>query len=344
MGAPTYAQLEKLAYEIYKRPLALFFLPVPPDEPKPRTEFRSLPQVELGRLSRDTTLLIRKGRAFQAALVELYGDRSPVAKPIWREIHVSHSHDVVSQATNLRSLLGVDIESVRLLPDADAGLKLWRRAIEKVGIHVFKESFEQKEYSGFCLWHPEFPVIVINNSTTKTRQVFSLIHELAHILFDKSGISRFDDVSINELPQADRIVERFCNALAAEVLLPSADFQSASRGFEPNRATDQQFADLANRYHVSRSVVLRRFLDRDEVSLDFYLAKDREWLEQRKEKSQGGSYYSTQGVYLSERFMQEVVSRYSRRLLTKAEAAEMIGVKPRNFEGIEDMVLRGNAA
>jgi transcriptional regulator with XRE-family HTH domain len=48
-GGPSYAQLERLAYEIYKRPLAIFFLPTPPDEPKPQTEFRSRPDADLAR-------------------------------------------------------------------------------------------------------------------------------------------------------------------------------------------------------------------------------------------------------------------------------------------------------
>jgi transcriptional regulator with XRE-family HTH domain len=55
-GGPSYyAQLERLAYELYKRPLAVFFLPSPPEEPKPRTEFRSLPDSDLSLLKRQTT-------------------------------------------------------------------------------------------------------------------------------------------------------------------------------------------------------------------------------------------------------------------------------------------------
>jgi Zn-dependent peptidase ImmA (M78 family) len=342
--APTYAQLETLAYEIYKRPLALFFVPAPPDEARPRTEFRTLPDADLGHLSREMTLLIRKARAFQTALIELYGVHNPVTTPIWRQVRVNSRGDVPQQADVVRQALGVSLDEVRRQPDADAALKLWRRAIERGGVHVFKESFKQREFSGFCLWHPEFPVILINNSTTKTRQVFSLLHEFAHLLCDRSGISRFDYQGIDELPQPDRVIERFCNALAGEVLVPAADFAVAARGFVPERATDAQFAALAERYHVSRSVVMRRFVERGQASMELYLAKDREWTDQRRESDGGGNYYATQGAYLSEQFLREVVSRYTRRLLTKTEAAEIIGVKPRNFDRFEDIVLRGAAA
>ena len=73
--SPSYAQLEKLAYSLYKRPLAIFFLPTPPIEPKPEVEFRALPDADLRRLRRETVLLIRRARAQQASLVELFGDR-----------------------------------------------------------------------------------------------------------------------------------------------------------------------------------------------------------------------------------------------------------------------------
>jgi Zn-dependent peptidase ImmA (M78 family)/DNA-binding transcriptional regulator YiaG len=342
--APTYSQLETLAYDIYKRPLALFFLPAHPDESRPRAEFRSLPDADLANISRETTLLIRKARAFQLALIELHGDRNPVPAPIWRQIHLDPRRDAPRQAAGIRELLDVKVDDIRKLPSADAALKDWRRAIERNGVHVFKDTFKQSEFSGFSLWHPEFPVILINNSTTKTRQIFSLMHELAHVLCDRNGISRFDDEGIENLPPADRAIERSCNALAAEILVPMKDLIAASRNVSPQNATDEQFGALAVRFHVSRSVILRRFVERGMVTVDFYLAKDREWAEQRRKGEPGGNYYATQGTYISEQFLREVVSRYARRQLTKAEAADLLGVKPRNFDRFEDLVLRGAAA
>jgi Zn-dependent peptidase ImmA (M78 family) len=169
------------------------------------------------------------------------------------------------------------------------------------------------------------------------------LHELAHVLCDRSGISRFDDRGIDQLQSSDRAVEYFCNSLASEILVPSSDFATVET-FDIARASDEQFALLAERYHVSRSVILRRFVERGQASIEFYLRKDKEWTEQRRDTEGGGNYYATQGVYLSEQFLREVVSRYTRRLLTKTEAAELIGVKVRNFDQFEDMVLRGAAA
>jgi Zn-dependent peptidase ImmA (M78 family) len=342
-GAPSYAQLERLAYEIYKRPLAIFFLPEPPDEPRPRTEFRSLPDADLNFLPRHTVLLIRKGHAFQSALNELYQGRNPAAHHLWREIALTTQQPIAAQAERVRELLDVSVDQIRAESEADDALKLWRRAIEAHGVFIFKDSFKQSEISGFCLRHDEFPVIVINNSTTKTRQVFSLMHELAHLLFNRNGISRFDNVGIEELPPQDREIEWFCNSIAAQILVPASDFAVAVRewGFDPRQANDEAFAVLAKRYYVSRSVILRRFLDQGRVSEAFYLEKDAEWAAQRGRGGTGGDYYNTQGAYLSERFLSDVVSNYARRIITKTEAAEMIGVKPRNFSTFQDLVLRG---
>jgi Zn-dependent peptidase ImmA (M78 family) len=92
---------------------------------------------------------------------------------------------------------------------------------------------------------------MINNSTTKTRQVFSLVHELAHVLLQRNAISAFDESRIEALPLQERNIERFCNAMAAEVLVPLADFRAQVRTLpgDLEQAGDDGFATLAKRYH-----------------------------------------------------------------------------------------------
>jgi transcriptional regulator with XRE-family HTH domain len=219
-AGPTYAQLEKLAYELYKRPLASFFLPAPPPEKPPEADFRALPDADLRQLQRSTVLLIRKARAYQSSLEELFAGRSPVAKPIWQKIALDPAKPVGPQAQAVRAALAVaDVDSPEWRRSNsndrdDAALKAWRKAIEAAGVFVFKDTFKQKEISGFCLEHPELPVVMINNSTTKTRQIFSLLHELAHILLGRQAISTFSDEPLGRLPPGEQKIERFCGRLA----------------------------------------------------------------------------------------------------------------------------------
>ena len=83
-ASPSYPQLEKLAYQIYKRPLAVFFLPEPPEEATPEREFRTLPQTDLQTLASNTHLQIRRAHAFRLALMELFDERNPSDRLIWK--------------------------------------------------------------------------------------------------------------------------------------------------------------------------------------------------------------------------------------------------------------------
>ena len=73
-------------------------------------------------------------------------------------------------------------------PDDETALKTWRKVLTDAGVFVFKDAFRVEGYSGFSLYDDEFPIIYVNNSATKTRQIFTLFHELAHLLFHTSGI------------------------------------------------------------------------------------------------------------------------------------------------------------
>ena len=88
--------------------------------------------------------------------------------------------------------------------NADQALKAWRRAVEEKGIYVFKNSFKQKDVSGFCLYDPVFPIIYVNNSTAPTRQIFTILHELGHILTGTGGVTKRDDSYIAKLERRSR--------------------------------------------------------------------------------------------------------------------------------------------
>jgi Zn-dependent peptidase ImmA (M78 family) len=342
---PNYAQLEKLAYQVYKRPLAVFFLPTPPDETKPKREFRTLPDSDLQTLSPDTYLHIRRAHAYQLALAELFNGRSPANKPIWEYLSLAPDKPISDQADNIRNFLGIDINHQNSWSSDDTALKQWRLAIEEVGVFVFKNSFKQEDISGFCLRDENLPIIYINNSTSKTRQIFSLLHELAHLLLNMNGLSKFDTLYIDKLPNKEKAIEQFCNAIAAEVLIPCADFARQTSAFphDIELVTDEQLSNIASRYGVSREAVFRRFLDQGRVSQAFYEQKATFWAKQMKSGGRG-NWYATQNVYLSNRFSREVVSRYYRHQISIEQASDLLDIKAGNFSGPEQKILLGALA
>lgn len=344
-SSPTYPQLEKLAYQIYKRPLAVFFLPAPPEEIPPKREFRTLPDMDMDTLERDTYIHIRRAHAYQFALKELFHGRNSSEKLIWNSISLMQEKSLAKQAKSVRDYLGISLEKQIAWKNDDHALKSWRKAIEDVGVFVFKAAIKQKDISGFCLIDEHFPVIYLNNSTTKTRQIFSLLHELAHLLFNVNGLSKFDTTYVSRLPKTEKQIEIFCNAFAAEMLIPTDDFELQIKHFQSNieKTTEEQFSNLAERYGVSREAVLRRFLDKGRVSQSFYEAKAKFWANQKKPAG-GGNWYLNQGAYISENFAKAVVSLHYRHQITLEKASDLLGIKPKSYAGFEARILHGAEA
>lgn len=335
--APTYTQLEKLAYTIYKRPLAIFFLPEPPKEANIKQEFRTLPDFEMDRLAPDTRCKIRMAHAFQLSLAELNNGANPSERKIFRDISLSLNANIAHYAQRIRDYLGVSLESQIDCRDADASLKVWRTVIEQAGIFVFKDSFKQKDISGFCLFSDEFPIIYINNSTTKTRQTFTLIHELVHLLLQVNAIAKVDDSYIDFLPQKEQNIERFCNALAAEVLIPSEDFAIALRKFSDVNIAN--ISHLADRYCVSREAILRCLLERKLVGREYYQEKVKQWNQEMKVRGPGGDANRTKYVYLSEHYLNIVFAKHYQGAISVEQVADYLGVKTKRVSVLEDIML-----
>ena len=212
-----------------------------------------------------------------------------------------------------RSYLGVSLDDQKKWRNATEALKGWREAFEEVGIYVFKDSFKQATISGFCLSDDEFPLIMVNNSTSHTRQIFTLIHELAHILWRTSSLTQHDDSYISSLADPARTVEVFCNRFAGEFLVPSNDLRTILEGFgvQTGSVPIDLVSDLAGLYNVSREVILRKFFEQDLISNRDYQERVAEWQDQSgqqrsKNESGVGDYYATQAVYLGKKYLRLV--------------------------------------
>ena len=150
---------------------------------------------------------------------------------------------------------------------------------------------------------------------------------------------------MSRLPVAERRIEQFCNKVAAEILIPSDDFgqQIAGLPSDVESMQDHLYANLANRYGVSREAILRRLLDLGRVSQVFYEQKAKLWASQRKAAS-GGDWYASQNTYLSDKFAREVIGRHYRNQISVEQASEYLGIKAKNFAGLEQRILQGAAA
>jgi len=340
-SSPTYAQLEKLAYQFYRRPLALFFFPEPPTERIPTQEFRTLPEFEVHNFSSDTLYALRQAEAMQLALKELNDGVNPSPDKIFRDIITQASMSPRHLAETVREYLRITPQMQESWKNAEDAHEHWRALIQDKGIFVFKRSFKQRDLSGFCLVDPEYPVIYLNNSTAPSRQSFSLFHELAHILLHTSGVTKQNDRFIDSLTGTAKEIEVFANQFTAECLVPSRDFEQFLRR---GPYDDQFLGDLADRYRVSREVILRKLLDWGLVERAFYEEKAEEWTKQYEKsrgKSKGGNYYATQATYLGEKYLQLVFGKYYQGSYGVEQLADYLNVKVQNVAGLEQFVLKG---
>jgi Zn-dependent peptidase ImmA (M78 family) len=330
---PIYSQLEKLA-EIYKRPLALFFFPEPPLEAEEKQEFRTLPDFEIENLAADTIYALRQAKAMQLSLQEINNGINPSTKKIFQDIAVSSRDDLRILAEQIRNYLNVTLEEQLTWNDQETALKKWRSAVEEAGIFIFKRSFKQREISGFCLIDIEFPIIYINNSTEKSRQIFTIFHELAHILLQTNGITKSDDRYINSLKGENKYIEIFCNKFAAEFLLPNHVFSEIIRETIVNvNDNDKIISKISSDYKVSREVVLRKLLDNNLISQKEYTLKVSEWYSEQVGKSQdknkksGGNPYANQATYLGENYLKLVFNKYYQGQYDIERVADYLNIK-----------------
>ena len=338
--SPTYVQLERLAYELYKRPVAIFFFPEPPREPDPTESFRTLPDFELANLIPDTKHAMREAQAMQIALRELTRNLDVSERRLLRDIRVKSGDDISSVAQTVRAYLQIPLDDQIRWLNTDVALKNWRDAVQDSGVFVFKRTFKQRDISGFCLQDEDFPVVYLNNSAAKSRQVFSLFHEIAHLLLHTSGVTKLNDRYIASLDGEARNIEVFCNKFASEFLVPSDDF---NRRLIAGETPEETAVSLSNHYKVSREVILRRLKDREMIGQSYYDDTVAKWQEEfedrRRSQKPGGDYYSTQATYLGRKYLTLAFRQFYEGHVTLDELAGYLNVKAKNVPGLERYVV-----
>ncbi|MCH7746138.1 MAG: ImmA/IrrE family metallo-endopeptidase, partial [Chloroflexi bacterium] len=263
----------------------------------------------------------------------------PSENKVFLDIRAELSIAPATLAREVRSYLGIDLTQQAYWNDNNEALKTWRDVVQDKGVFIFKRSIKDRGISGFSLIHNDFPIIYLNNSTADTRQIFTVFHELAHILLHTSGVTKQDDSYIDVLNGESKDVELFCNQFAAEFLVPSRDFEQHL--FPPYN--DEFVEVLANRYKVSREVILRRLLDQGLVQSNYYRAKANQWAKEyegSRSGSGGGNYYYNQITYLGEKYLNLAFGRYYQGRCTLEQLSDYVNVKARNIPNLEQVLLR----
>ncbi len=198
------------------------------------------------------------------------------------------------------------------------------------------------DFRGFALYDDNAPLIFINGNDSTSAQIFTLCHELGHIVLGQSGVS---DVVKNN----SKKIEKWCNEFAANILMPKNDVIDT---FDQYINISQFLQDATKLFHLSTNALLLRIYNLNLIDKDTF---DKEWAKakalykdylkslQESNGKSSGYYYKTVNSRLSHRLLQSLISSTSVGKTTFRDAACLLGLKSvSTFDKLVKNSLRAN--
>ncbi len=342
---PTMPQARKAA-EVYKRPLAVFYLPEPPRGWQVLRDFRTLPADSERGYSSELAFLIRETQVRQEWMQEYLQHEGFAALPF------VGSHSIVSPpdslAQEIRDVLDISETDIRRCRTRREALNLWMGRAEEAGIFVFRDSgIACEEARAFVLCDPYAPFIFLNSTDAQVAQIFSLAHELAHVWIDATGVSNLENRG--RFPDDDsEKIEVFCNKVASYTVLPPREFDAKWSSQPANAPLDEKIEMLSNHFRISRETIARRLLDKDLIVRTKYRElRNRykeEWFERRealrhkrKKQDRGPSPHLLKVIRKGRTFTRAVLGAYYSGRIPGRDAAVLLEAKLNHFSKLADL-------
>lgn len=331
---PTLKQLEEFARKTHT-PVGFFFLDEPPVETVPIPDFRTVtpppPTVHRGpAISADLLDVVYACQARQ----EWYRDHQLMEgeSPLAFVGSCQLGDEVVPVAARMRELLGWTTEIRAGCRDSEAALTWLREHTELAGVLVMisgivgsdtHRALDPQEFRGFAISDPHAALVFVNGADSKAAQVFTFVHELAHLWLGQTALS---DIGVQSVRSND--VERWCNQVAAEFLVPTAEFEGR---LDRDQEVQVQLRSLAEHFRVSTQVILGRMRAVGVFGWDTYLTL----LDVERERAQavaprasgGGNFYNTKPVQVGKRFARALVASAIEGHTPYPKAFRLLGVK-----------------
>ncbi|MFN9339627.1 MAG: ImmA/IrrE family metallo-endopeptidase [Candidatus Kapaibacterium sp.] len=346
---PTIRQAQTLA-KAYKRPFALFFLPEVPRDFQPLQDFRKSGSKTL---TTSSIFIIREIQQKQTWISDVYSENQEEKLAFVGRFSINDNPQTV--AKDILNTLKIN----PVFYKTDNPIKEWIDAAETNGIFVSRTSFihsrlklDSEELQGFAIADPHAPFVFINSDDWNAPQLFTLVHELAHIWIAERGIS---NEVVPDLKHKDKFhpVELFCNEVAANALMPREIVLSLDSTFFQ---TSKNVFKVAKQLGVSSFALLVRALNLNIIStptyqklkkqadIDYaeYLKREAEKKAKQNEKNKSGgpNYFLLQLNRNSKLFTQTVLDAFRGGFIEPTLASNLLNVQVNKFPKLESQLFR----
>lgn len=349
---PTISQAQKLA-KAYRRPFALFFLPDIPTDFQLLQDFRKKGSKELSTAS---LFMIREIQQKQAWISEMYEENKESKIPFIGRFNIKDNPVIV--ANDILNTL--NINPLNYL--SNNPIIEWIDKAESKGIFVSRTSFihsrlklDAAEIQGFAISDYFAPFIFINTDDWNAPQLFTFVHELAHLWIAKSGISNEIEPAIKDPSYYNSIdynpIELFCNEVAANALMPEEfiskldmnSFDNAKDVFNNAKLLGvSSFAFLVRALKLSvispKKYMQLKYLA--ELEYHEFLTREAAKSIRLKEKPGGPNYYLLQLNRNSRLFTQTVLDAFRGGVIEPSMASNLLNVPANKFPKLEAQMYR----
>lgn len=231
-------------------------------------------------------------------------------------------------ASDVRSLLGVSLDVQLRARDGFAALRIWLAALNGLGVYVAQRNLRDPTVRAFSKVKDDQAVIVVSTKDDPHPRIFSLIHEYCHVALHSTGICDLLDF---------RDVERYCNQITANVLLPHEllDRLLVPGQFDgSDEDSDAVLRSLSNRTHVSQQALLIMLRERSIISRDLFDEMESRRAVRRRNGAASGSggpnYYTVAINKVGRMFASRVVDTLREGVIDREDASVLLGVGEHN--------------
>lgn len=340
---PTRPVLLKMA-KTYRRPLLVFYLAEPPKTGDRGQDFRTLPGHE--KFNPELDALLRDIKARQGLIRSMLEDDK--AEPVEFVSSATIELPAPKLAARMAERLNFSLARYRATKTPDEAFTYLRETIEASGVYVLllgnlgshHTNIPAEVFRGFALADNIAPLIVINDQDAKTAWSFTALHELAHLWLGQTGISGTD---------SENKIERYCNDVAGEFLLPASEVRQLAPVLKLSVATvAEQIGPFAQAHRVSRAMVAYKLYRAGMIGKTTWAALDQrfkdEYLQfkqreaEKNKKAEGGpNYYIVRRHRVGHALLGLVRRSLDEGTITYTKASRVLGVKARSVEPLLSM-------